>query len=228
MFSVRPRGAFFHALLGFVDAGWAKDGLIDMVAQILLSVFGGYMAFIGAMGTNKTMDPSRPDWWKTYLAGGAMASITTDLIALYVILSFLSLAFFCCGGLYVFGVMVAAPIALVWKMLVVEPFKEVWVMLGNIYRCVRRRRREEIDTFGWTIGLGYSATMFVSLVLCVGCWMFWNGFVRLSGELYCPQDLSYIDVTMVGFYALSVMIRKLFSFLLGETASIEHLVSEKV
>ncbi|KAF2194682.1 glycosyltransferase family 90 protein [Zopfia rhizophila CBS 207.26] len=210
LFSVRPRGAFFHALLGYIDGGWAHDGLIDMIAQVLLSIFGGYMALFGAISANHTLDPSRPLWWKTYLAGGAMASIVTDFLWLYVSAIGISLALICCGGLVALAYLVTIPAVLGWMMLIVGPFKEIKIMLQNIYNLIRRRERCQnpdslLDFRNLWLSRWYKITMFVSLVLFIGCWMFWNGFLRLSGELYCPQDQSRIDLTMIGFYVASVL-----------------------
>ncbi|ORY09831.1 hypothetical protein BCR34DRAFT_602554 [Clohesyomyces aquaticus] len=227
LFSIRPRGAVFHALLGYIDGGWGPDGMMDMIAQILLSIFGGYMALFGAIGANHTLDPSRPIWWKTYLAGGAMASIVTDFLLLYVSVSFIALAFICCGGLVVLAYLITIPAVLAWMMLIVAPFKEIRIILKNIFNMLRRRSRygdpSPVFTFLNPIfAVWYQITMFISLVLCVGCWMFWNGFLRLSGELYCPQDLSFVDLTMIGFYAASVVVRKILCFLMGEKATLEE------
>jgi hypothetical protein len=231
LFTIRPRGAFFHALLGFVDGGWGPDGLIDMIAQILLSIFGGYMALFGAISANHTKDPSRPWWWKTYLAGGAMASIVTDFIWLYLSAIGISVVLICCGGLVALAYLVTIPVVLAWMMLIVAPFKEVWIILRNFINLIRRRTRyadpESLFSFHnvW-FSRWYKFTMFISLVLFVGCWMFWNGFLRLSGELYCPKELGWMDATMIGFYAACVLVRKIFGFLLGEKAAIEDIVKE--
>ncbi|KAF2469827.1 uncharacterized protein BDR25DRAFT_304247 [Lindgomyces ingoldianus] len=226
LFSIRPRGAFFHALLGYIDGGWGPDGMMDMIAQILLSIFGGYMALFGAISANHTLDPSRPIWWKTYLAGGAMASIVTDFLLLYVSAIGISIAFICCGGLVALAYLVTFPVVLAWMMLIVAPFKELKIILQNAYYLVRGHKRyrspDSLFTFHnvW-FSRWYKITMFISLVLFIGCWMFWNGFLRLSGELYCPQDLQNVDLTMIGFYAASVVLRKVLCFFQGEQASVE-------
>jgi len=221
LFSVRPRAAFFNALLGYIDAGWAHDGLIDMVAQILLSIFGGYFALFGAISANHTLNPARPDWWKTYLAGGALASLVTDCLLLYVAIMLLALGLIFCGGWAVIMVMMVPPFWFVWKMVLYRPVKEIGYMGANVYRMMARKPRIEDPSSLFTFGnrllsIWYVATMCVSLILFIGCWMFWVGFLRLSGELYCPQDLGSMDITMIGFYAAVVLVRKLLAFLQGE------------
>ncbi|KAF2873965.1 hypothetical protein BDV95DRAFT_317987 [Massariosphaeria phaeospora] len=233
MFSVRPRGAFFHALLGYIDGGWGPDAMIDMIAQILLSVFGGYVALFGAVSANHTLDPSRPLWWKTYVVGGAMASIVSDFLSLYMFAVGISLTLVCCGGAAVLAYLVTVPAVLAWLMLIVSPFKELMLMIKNMYNLLRRRSRhqdpESLFSFHnvW-FSRWYKISMFISLVLFIGSWMFWNGFLRLSGDLYCPQDLAYLDLTMIGFYAACVVVRKLFSFLQGEKAVVEDEVAEVI
>lgn len=225
LFSIRPRGAFFHALLGYIDGGWGPDAFIDMIAQILLSVFGGYMGLFGAIAANHTADPTRPGWWKTYLAGGAMASIVTDCLLVYVSAIGISVLLICCGGLVALAYLVTIPAVLAFAMLILAPFKEITIMLRNLYNILRHRNRYQDPAAQFSFNnpwfsRWYKFTMAVSLILSVGCWMFWNGFLRLSGELYCPQDLSYVDLTMIGFYVACVLVRKLFSFLAGERATI--------
>jgi hypothetical protein len=180
IFSIRPRGAFFHALLGFVDGGWADDGLVDMAAQILLSVFGGYMAFIAAWTADRSTDPSRPVWWKTYLAGGAIASVATDMLVVYLFVIFVCVCTCCvCWGAPAFVKLTKGPFAWAWKTLFGNPLKEVVALMGNVVRCVSRRGRVGWNRDDRVIGLGYYVCMGVSLVLFVGCWMFWNGYVIL-------------------------------------------------
>ncbi|KAF2261793.1 hypothetical protein CC78DRAFT_546375 [Lojkania enalia] len=220
LFSIRPRGAFFHALLGYIDAGWAHDGLIDMVSQILLSVFGGYMALFGAISANHTLDPLRPLWWKTYLAGGVMASIVTDFLLLYLSAILISIALIFCGGLAALALLAMVPAVLGWYMLIVAPFKEVVILLRNVINCILRRARysdpDALCTFNQTwFKRWYMFCSFISLVLFIGSWMYWNGFLRLSGELYCPQELSRINLVMIGFYAVCVLVRKFLAYFNG-------------
>jgi hypothetical protein len=54
-----------------------------MASHILLSIFGGYLVLFGALMANHTKDPARSQFWKAYMAGGFMASISTDAIWLW-------------------------------------------------------------------------------------------------------------------------------------------------
>jgi hypothetical protein len=221
IFAIRPRPAFFSGLLGYVDGGWAHDGLVEMLMQILLSIFGGYLALFGAISANHTADPSRPGFWKAYMAGGIIASLVTDFIWIYFSLICNALVLICCGQWKPVVYLCIPPAKLIWFTLT-SPLKQLKIILRNAYTVVSRNgdRRQDpnmlLDMNEIRLRIWYKIAMAISLILFVGSWMFWVGFLRLSGELYCPEELSKIDVAIVGLSFAIVLVRKALGFLSGE------------
>ncbi|OCL08318.1 hypothetical protein AOQ84DRAFT_222009 [Glonium stellatum] len=78
--AIRPRSGLLNGVLGAIDGGWAHEAVTDMITQILLSIFDGYLAFFGALSANHTSNPDVPPITKVYMAGGFMASISTDVL----------------------------------------------------------------------------------------------------------------------------------------------------
>jgi hypothetical protein len=97
IFAIRPRAAFFNGVLGAIHGGWTHDGITGMIIQTLLSIFGGYLAFFGAVTATHTTDPTRPALWRTYMGGGFVASISTTVVWLSFSIMCIIAIFCCCG-----------------------------------------------------------------------------------------------------------------------------------
>ncbi|OCK87394.1 uncharacterized protein K441DRAFT_670787 [Cenococcum geophilum 1.58] len=68
---------------------------------------------------------------------------------------------------------------------------------------VRRRRdqREKYPSLDINDGAfkwWYYSTLVQCFVLFVGSWVFWTEFLTLSGELYCPGELSKVTLVVIG------------------------------
>lgn len=210
IWAVRPRSAFMNGVLGAIDGGWTNPALIDMVSHIILSIFGGYLAFFGALSANHTADPARPGYWKAYMAGGFMASISTDVVWLSFSISCI-LATFCIWRL------VAALVIPFFMMLwfaIIEPFKQAKYVVRNRYLSCRGRKNEheeymKMDLDSQPFKWWYHSALALCLVLFVGNWMFWIGFLQLSGELYCPGELGKFDLIIIGLIFARSLVRQL-------------------
>ncbi|KAH0545404.1 hypothetical protein FGG08_000545 [Glutinoglossum americanum] len=209
IWSVRPRSAFLNGVLGAIDGGWSNEAVTDMVANILLSIFGGYLAFFGALCANHTTNPMRPLVWKTYMAGGFMASISTDVV-------WLSFSFMCILATFCCWKALAPPFRLIFKVLwfaVSSPFIQAKVFLKNGYLRMRGRKdqREKylaLSLDNSSLMVWYYSALALCFVLFVGNWMFWTGFLQLSGELYCPGELSKFDLVVIGLIFARTLIRQ--------------------
>jgi hypothetical protein len=228
IFAIRPRPAFFNALLGYYDSGWAPGGLTDMVTQIILSLFGGYLALFGAISATHTTNPMRPNWWKAYLAGGALASVVTSFVWIYIAIMCILLTFICCGSATPLAYMAVLPLQIIW-FTITSVLGQLKLIVQNFYHVIIRRRKyrevesEMVLTFNNSqLKTRYHFAMLTSLILLIGSWMFWVGFLRLSGDLYCPQELPQVDLIVISFYLALVLVRKAFAFLLGEQEVIEQ------
>jgi hypothetical protein len=77
----------------------------------------------------------------------------------------------------------------------------------------RQAEREEFMVMSLESGKvqwWYYSALALCLVLFVGNWLFWVGFLKLSGELYCPGELSTFDLIIIGFLIARNLIRQMF------------------
>jgi hypothetical protein len=219
LFAIRPRPAFLNGILGYYDGQYAHEALQDMVAQVLLSIFGGYLALFGALSANHTTDPTRPGYWKVYMAGGIMSSITTDFVWIWFSLICNALVLICCGQWKPIAFL-TIPVFKLFGFIITSPLRQLGLIIRNLHLRMARRTNETRDsemvldfsTNSW-LRFWYAVSILVSLILFIGGWMFWSGFIRLSGELYCPQEMSTVDTAVIGFSVVLYLGRYLLSWL---------------
>lgn len=140
-----------------------------MITQILPFIFGGYLAFFGALSANHTCNLDFPSIPKVYMVGGSVASISTDVI--WIRFSVMRiLATFCqCQ-------MVAFSFAIIFTTLwgaISAPLRQIKVITRNFYLTVRRRRdqREKYPSLDMDDGASkwwYYSTLVLCFVLFVG------------------------------------------------------------
>ena len=219
--AIRPRASFFNGVLGAIDGGWTQGAVIDMTMQVLLSTIGGYMALLGALSANATISIAYPSWWKVYIAGGFLASVpTTFLLGVFGIA--LAIFIICClippawGYILVAAGAIVALVVSVVGFLLVLLFLELGILFRNWFAKMRKRtKRVAFIEYSLResnkLTVLYFVGLFVCLILTIGSWMFWIGFLRLSGELYCPQELSLFDLVILGFASQKALFRQLLS-----------------
>lgn len=178
VWAVRPRAAVLIALLGFIHPVWVGMALKAMITDFLLC-----MVAIGMIKTVATSPPTgygdKPAGYTAYRFG-AVVSIIPTIIAMVV-----------------FALLLLSTLKCSKKSPIYRLLREAGMQIANMFRKIGGKETTEPTTYEWNghrYLVIYVPLFVLSLLLYIGNWMFWSGFLTVSGRLYCPAEVRRVTL----------------------------------
>lgn len=211
---IRPRGAPFTGLLGFLR-GWSETGLGDVFADCALSVVAGTTVlvpfwFLFASPT----DPAAPaQALKIVAVGAVLSSAPAWLFFIAVLILSTCLGLMGGGpiGSFLLFLLVPFLIALFLALLPIFALMEIIAMAWRKVRGLFGRKRDEKSDRRscwdfWEAPLTFSSPSFrvvyalmvlSSIIINIGNWLFFASYLTLEGNMYCPSHLGTVTAVWV-------------------------------
>jgi hypothetical protein len=191
---VKPRAAPFIGILGLLHERWLEDAVDSLIVDGIMSwiaapAFSNTIYYFGDVGNHfqRTLNPARPSGALVMFIGAILLSVPTYVVAFI----FVIVMFVVGGCIYSFVIMAVAYLAAAVFIFCLpfiasyEAFQKK--VMGNDIRWPLIGK----------LKLGKKCYLFFllsSFVINVGNWLTFSEFFILSGDLWCPGDLS--DVTV--------------------------------
>jgi hypothetical protein len=191
--AVLPRFAPFTGLFGLRQP-WTQAGFADLFVDGLFSFIAGSFVGFGSYGdvpVQNPPNPAKPQHAVKILEIGAFMTFSPTYL-FFVLLFLWSLRQGCIQGIFSFII----SLAMVGIMLLLLPLFAIWEFYAAIRHQVRpfqnMRALQPISIAYDTFRNVYYFMIFFSWVINIGNWLFWASYLKLGGDLWCPNNVDSV------------------------------------
>ncbi|KUJ09810.1 uncharacterized protein LY89DRAFT_740878 [Mollisia scopiformis] len=191
--AVLPRFAPFTGLFGLRQP-WTQAGFADLFVDGVFSFVAGSFVGFGSYGdvpNQNPPNPATPQHALKIMEIGALMTVAPTYL-FFVFLFLFSLRKGCIQGIFT----VFISLIMVGILLLLLPIFALWEFYAAIRHQVRPfqnvRALQPISIDYKSFRGVYYFMIFFSWVINIGNWLFWASYLKLGGDLWCPNNVDSV------------------------------------